>query len=69
MKTKYRATIKMEDGRMLPIFPGRKLCTFPSLEKAIRRMERTRIAGRGYVWPAGKTLADTPISDVYTIAL
>jgi hypothetical protein len=69
MKTKYRAAIKMEDGKTLPLFAGRKSVSFKSIEKAIKKMESTKLSGRGLVWPAGKTLADTSWDEIYTISL
>ena len=66
---RYHAAIEMTDGRRLPIFASRHTTLFKSIDKAVRVMERKRIAGRGFVWPAGRTFADTPMSEVYTIAL
>ena len=69
MNTRYHAAIQMTDGRRLPVFAGRKATCFKSVEKAIRAIESKRIAGRGFVWASGKTFADTPFSEIYTIAL
>lgn len=72
----YRAAIKLEDGKMFPLFAGRKTTAFRSEEKALRAVENHPIARdlkrgdmRGYIWPAGQTLADTPWSQIRTTAL
>ena len=65
----YRAAIKMDDGKILPVFAGRKTTLFRSQEKAISKVCKMQMGVRGFIWKSGRTLADTPISEVYTIAL
>jgi hypothetical protein len=69
VKTSYRAAIKMYDGRIVPVFAGRKSVRFPSIAKAVKKMESTKLKGRGLVWPSGTTLAEANWENIYTIAL
>ena len=61
--------------RTVPVFPRtRKTHLFPSQDAAIRAIERTRIKGRGLVYPSGMNYADfycgaCDWSRIYTIIL
>ena len=68
-------TIVEGSRKSLPVFPrSRKTTVFPSREAALRAIERTKINGRGLVYPADMNYADfycgaADWSRIHTVAL